>query len=169
MSFSKLISSANGMLVPMLESQLQSFPSHLPIREESVKWRNTKRGRDCFNLWKTETFPLEEQLLEEQWRLPVTAPWKGLSFFWHLCSWSLENCTVSIQRRLSPGATKASTSTGPQVRIKLLKLHRLLYIWQNFLCLITPLKIYSSTADIANPMVELVAKGITSAVVNTSG
>lgn len=51
------------MLAPMLESQLQSFPSHLPIREESVKWRNTERGRDCFNLWKTETFPLEEQLL----------------------------------------------------------------------------------------------------------
>lgn len=51
------------MLVPMLELQRQSFPSHLPIREESVKWRNTERGRDCFNLWKTETFPLEEQLL----------------------------------------------------------------------------------------------------------
>lgn len=99
----------------------------------------------------------------------MTAPWKELSFFWHLCSWSLENCTVSIQRRLSPGATKAFTSTGLQVRIKHLRLRRLLYIWQNFLCLITPFKIYSSTADIANPMVELVAKGITSAIVNTSG
>lgn len=51
-----------SMLVCMLKLQLKNFLSNLPIREESVKWRSNEWRRDCFNLWKTETFPLEVEL-----------------------------------------------------------------------------------------------------------
>ena len=100
----------------------------------------------------------------------MTAPWKGLNLFWHLSSCLFENCTVPIQGCLSPGAIKAFLSTrltftGPLVRIKYLKPCGLLYIWWNIQCLTTPFKIYSSTADISNKRVGLVAKGIASTVV----
>lgn len=55
-------------LVYLLELQHKNFPGNLPIREESVKWQNNEWRQDCFNLWKTETFPLEEQLFRRTMR-----------------------------------------------------------------------------------------------------
>lgn len=57
-----------SMLVYLLELQHKNFPGNLPIREESVKWQNNEWRQDCFNLWKTETFPLEEQLFRRTMR-----------------------------------------------------------------------------------------------------
>lgn len=51
-----------SMLVYVLKLQLKNFLSNLPIREESVKCQSNEWRQDCFNLWKTETFPLEEEL-----------------------------------------------------------------------------------------------------------
>lgn len=49
-------------LVYVLKLQLKNFLSNLPIREESAKCQSNEWRQDCFNLWKTETFPLEEEL-----------------------------------------------------------------------------------------------------------
>lgn len=51
-----------SMLVYVLKLQLKNLLSNLPIREESVKCQSNEWRQDCFNLWKTETFPLEEEL-----------------------------------------------------------------------------------------------------------
>lgn len=51
-----------SMLVYVLKLQLKNFLSNLPIREESVKCQSNEWRQNCFNLWKTETFPLEEEL-----------------------------------------------------------------------------------------------------------
>lgn len=51
-----------SMLVYVSKLQLKNFLSNLPIREESVKCQGNEWRQACFNLWKTETFPLEEEL-----------------------------------------------------------------------------------------------------------